>query len=254
MIGGYKEYHVKKTSIIIPTYNAKELLVQCVKAVIRYTNVPYEIIVIDNGSTDGTVEFCLLHQIKVVYLPQNSGFPIASNFGLLMAEGDAIVLLNNDVIVSENWLSNMLKVLYSNSNIGIVGPKTNRTNGKQKARVKYAGINQFHAISKKWNIYNRAKWKSVHRIVGLCFLFKRELLERVGFLDERFSPGYYEDDDYCYRARKAGYKLMISGDVLVHHYGSLSFRKKGRLQKRALLRRNRNIFIEKWGVDPHLYI
>ena len=94
----------------------------------------------------------------------------------------------------------------------------------------------------------------VDRIVGLCFLFKRELMERIGLLDERYSPGHYEDDDYCYQARNLGYRIMIAGDVFVFHYGSASFGQQDESKVQQLIERNRQKFIEKWGSDPAVYM
>lgn len=82
------------------------------------------------------------------------------------------------------------------------------------------------------------------------FLFKRELLTSVGLLDERFSPGHYEDDDYCYRARIKGYRLLIAGDCLVHHEGSASFKQVYNTGLQELVKRNRKVFTDKWNVDP----
>jgi GT2 family glycosyltransferase len=98
---------------------------------------------------------------------------------------------------------------------------------------------------------NPALWKPTNRLVGFCFMFKREVLDRIGYLDERFMQGHYEDDDYCYRAIQAGYQLRIAGDVRVHHYGSLSFKKQTSEQLFNLVKTNHLKFIEKWGMDPH---
>lgn len=79
-------------------------------------------------------------------------------------------------------------------------------------------------------------------------------MQEIGLLDERFSPGHYEDDDYCHRARMAGYKLMIAGDTFVHHHGSLSFCKQRRAELKSLISRNLKLFIDKWGYDPRTLI
>lgn len=242
------------TSIIIPTYNAKQMLAGCVRWIRVHTHVPYEIIVVDNGSTDGTAEWCKQQNLGLVRLQSNVGFPGACNAGMKAAKGDTLLLLNNDVIVSRNWLPNMLACLNSNPAVGIVGPKANVASGKQKRRADYRTIRGFHLRAAKFNRHNPRRWRRMLRIVGLCFLFKREVMERVGYLDEAFAPGYYEDDDYSYRARLAGFRLLMAGDVMVHHYGSVSFNKEYRLRKRRLLRENRLKFMRKWGVDPRRFI
>ncbi|GGH34105.1 glycosyltransferase family 2 protein [Paenibacillus segetis] len=238
------------TSIIIPSYNGLHLLTSCVEAIRLHTFEKYEIIVVDNGSSDGTAEYCLREGIILVSIPHNAGFPIACNKGLAIASGDQLLLLNNDVIVSPRWLSKMLLALTSTDNIGIVGPVTNYASGKQQVEVTLNGIEEFTEVVERYNISDPGKWQEVYRIVGMCFLFKRSLLDNIGLLDERFSPGHYEDDDYCYRARLQGYRLLICGDTFVYHVGSASFKTNHPDGWNSLVKRNRGLFIEKWGVDP----
>lgn len=242
---------MEKTSIIIPTYNGRELLKDCIYSIKEHTNEPHEIIVVDNGSTDGTLDFCRQEGITFLSLPINTGYPAACNKGLRMATGDALLLLNNDIIVAKNWLGNMLKCLYSASDIGIVGPLTNYASGKQQINIPYTNVED---MANRFNKPNSRKWRKTDRIVGLCFLFKRELMERIGLLDERFSPGHYEDDDYCYRAKSAGYQLRIAGDVFIFHHGNASFRQQDESKVKDLVENNRQRFIAKWGFDPAMFI
>lgn len=242
------------TSIVIPTYDGLPLLSSCVDSIRQYTDAPYEIIVVDNGSRDGTLEYCLKEQLIFISLSENAGFPVACNLGMSMASGDQILLLNNDVIVSHNWLNNMLKALHSEERIGIVGPVTGSTSGIQQVDYNYENDQQFQELAQKWNISEPLKWITTERIVGLCFLFRRELMAAVGLLDEGFSPGHYEDDDYCFRARAHGYKLIVCGDVLVHHVGSASFKKEYPAGWQDIVARNHQRFIDKWHVNPHQFI
>jgi GT2 family glycosyltransferase len=242
------------TSIIIPTHNSLSLLEQCIYDIRRFTNTPFEIIVVDNGSTDGTLAYLKREEIIFISLPTNRGFCIACNAGLRIASGDGLLLLNNDVIVSRRWLSNMLACLSSSEEIGIVGPMTNFASGIQQHPLDYTTVDQFHQITMESNRPDPNKWRSVNRIIGMCFLFKRQLLESIGYLDEQYSPGHFEDDDYCYRARLKGYRLMIAGDTYVHHHGSVSFSKYGKQALSVLIHTNRRKFMDKWGVDPYSFI
>lgn len=239
------------TSIIIPTYNGLALLKACVASIRKHTLVPYEIIVVDNGSTDGTLAYCRKMGLKLVSHPHNLGFPAACNYGLRFASGDLLMLLNNDTIVTPNWLPHLHNCLNSAEDVGMVGPMTNYANGKQKVRERFTTT---QGMARKYNRVNPSLWKPTDRLVGVCLLFKRETFERVGLLDERFSPGYFEDDDFCYRVRLAGYRLLITGDCFIYHRGSVSFRKNGNEARRKLLRRNRRKFMDKWGVDPYRFI
>ncbi|GIP49457.1 Chondroitin synthase [compost metagenome] len=242
------------TSIIIPTYNGLHLLAPCVEAIRQYTETPYEIIVVDNGSEDDTASFCLKERLILAALPRNEGFPVAVNRGLSVASGDQLLILNNDVAVSPRWLSNLLLALHSAPDVGLVGPVTNYASGRQQVAIDWVEGEDFAQAAEKHNRSDSSKWQEVQRLVGMCLLFKREVLERAGLFDEGYSPGHYEDDDYCYRARQLGYRLLICGDTLVYHEGSSSFKAQHPEGWNELLERNRMRFIEKWGVDPWQFI
>lgn len=242
---------MQMTSIIIPNYNGLSLLRDCIASIRRHTSVPYEIIVVDNGSKDGSVPFCARERVKLVSLPINRGFPAACNLGLNIAVGDTLMLLNNDTMAAQNWLDNLLRSLYSSEDIGMVGPITNYASGKQQIREPFTNISDMAA---KYNNPDPNKWQETARLVGICMLFKREMMDKIGLMDERFAPGHFEDDDYCYRARLAGYRLLIAGDAFIFHHGSVSFQKEGQEAVKGLLQRNHQKFMEKWGVDPHSFI
>lgn len=242
------------TSIIIPSYNGLGLLRSCVESIRRHTEVPYEIIIVDNGSSDETVAYAVREKLVLFALPGNRGFPEACNRGMSIASGDQLLLLNNDVEVQPRWLSNMLAALWSASEVGLVGPVTNFASGRQQIDLPWAGEADFTSLAERMNRPDPAKWQEVRRLIGMCLLMKREVLENVGYLDERFSPGHYEDDDYSYRARQRGYKLLVCGDTLVYHAGSASFKAENPEGWNDLIRKNRRLFIDKWGVDPWEFV
>ncbi|MBW4081045.1 glycosyltransferase family 2 protein [Paenibacillus sp. S150] len=242
------------TSIIIPTYNRVGLLRACVESIRAHTGSPYEIIVIDNASTDGTDDYCRANRLTFISLPENRGFPVACNLGLQLASGDELLLLNNDVAVSRGWLESLKNALYSAPDIGIVGPVTNYASGRQQVSTAYSDMPGFHAEAETLSLQGSRGWIETRRLIGLCFLFKRELMDAIGLLDERFSPGHYEDDDYCYRARLQGYRLLIAGNCLVHHEGSASFKEVYSSGLQELVERNRRMFIDKWHADPAQFI
>lgn len=244
----------KKTTIVIPTFNGLELLRTCIDSIRKYTVTPYDVIVVDNGSTDGTTAYCIEQKLTFVSFAHNRGFPAACNAGLRIASGEALLLLNNDVIVTPNWLTNMLACLYSSDSIGMAGPTSNYVSGRQQVDLPFVGVEQFQQIAAGSNATDPDKWQEIERLVGFCLLFKRELADAIGLFDERFSPGHYEDDDYCYRARLRGFRLMMCKDVLVYHKGSASFRNNEHTELAQLIERNHRLFIDKWGFDPRIYI
>ncbi|MFC5405514.1 glycosyltransferase family 2 protein [Cohnella soli] len=243
-----------KVSIVIPTYNRLDLLQRCVASIRRYTSATCEIVVVDNASTDGTPDWCRREGLTLVSLPRNAGFPVACNKGLRVATGDTLVLLNNDTVATPNWLDNMAAALRSSPEVGIVGPVTNFASGSQQVNYPFENLDEFQRIAAEVNVIDPRKWKKVERIVGICFVFRRELMEQIGLLDERFSPGHYEDDDYCLRARLHGYSLIVCHDCLIYHEGSASFKQEGQEQQQLLVERNYRMFMDKWHLDPRAFI
>lgn len=239
------------TSIIIPTYNQLRYLKLCIASIAVHTNTPYEIVVIDNASTDGTAEYlrdcCGRNpRLRYVSMSTNAGFAGAVNRGLMLAKGTAILLLNNDTVVTPRWLDNLLACLNSDPSIGIVGPVTNFISGNQRIKVPYRSLRGMQAFARRHNISDRSKWQETERLTGFCMLFNRSMWERIGYLDEGYKIGNFEDDDYNVRVRLLGGKLVIAGDTFVHHFGSVSIRAHGK-KIIAVTRENRNFYQEKWG-------
>lgn len=244
---------VPKTSIVILTYNNLEYNKSCIESIRKYTKEgTYEVIVVDNQSTDGTVAWLKKQKdLKLILNDENLGFPKGCNQGIEAAESNNdILLLNNDTIVTSSWLDNLKKCLYSDDKIGAVGSVTNSCSNSQAILVKYSSVQEMIEFAKGNNISNSSQWEERVRLVGFCMLIKNEVVKEVGQLDEIFTPGNYEDDDYSFRIRKAGYKLMFCKDSFIHHYGSASFGKISD-KYRELLINNRKKFTEKWGFDPH---
>ena len=244
---------IPNTSIVILTYNNLEYNKSCIESIRRYTREGiYEIIVVDNQSTDGTVDWLKEQKdLKIILNDRNLGFPKGCNQGIELADRDNdILLLNNDIVVAPNWLMNLKKCLYSEKTIGAVGAITNSCSNNQAIPVKYKSIKEMIDFAKSNNISNPSQWEERLRLVGFCMLIKSEVVRKVGLLDEIFTPGNFEDDDYSFRIRKAGYKLMLCKDCFIHHYGSASFGKEGN-KFNDLLVINREKFIKKWGFDPY---
>lgn len=235
------------TSIVILTYNKLNYTKHCVESIRNYTTKgTYELIVIDNCSNDGTKEWLRKQKdIITIFNDKNFGFPKGCNQGIRISNGENILLLNNDVVVTENWLSNLTNCLYSLPVIGAVGPVSNVCPYYQSIETDYKSIAEMQNFARKYNISDNNKWEERLKLIGFCMLIKKEVVEKVGFLDERFSPGNYEDDDYSTRVRRAGYKLMLCGDTFIYHYGGASFKENNKYSK--LLKDNEIKFKSKWG-------
>jgi glycosyltransferase involved in cell wall biosynthesis len=242
----------KKVSIVILTFNELEYTKKCVESIRKHTPEQYEIIFVDNGSKDGTVKWLkkLIQKnqtFKLVENKKNLGFAKGCNQGITASSGEYILLLNNDVLVTESWLSGMLECTNSSPDIGIVGPMTNNISGLQKVVNEDYGSNEnLDAYARLFREKNRYRRIPARRIVGFCMLFKRELIKEIGLLDETFGSGNYEDDDFCLRASLQGYKNLIAGDVFVHHAGSRTFI-GNKIEYSSSMAANRKKFNEKWN-------
>jgi GT2 family glycosyltransferase len=238
-----------KTSIIILTFNKLEYTKACIESIRMHTKPEcYEIIVVDNHSTDGTVDW-LRDQadLRVIYNEKNEGFPAGCNQGIKMAAGDNVLLLNNDTVVTRNWLDNLIQCLYSSEDIGAVGPVTNYCSYYQSIPVEYQSIEEMHAFAASYN-QQAEKWESRLKLVGFCMLIKREVVENVALLDERFTPGNFEDDDYSLRIWQHGYKLKLCRNTFIHHAGSVSWKDDHSQFAQAFYGSNKK-FEDKWGFN-----
>lgn len=129
------------TSIIILAFNQIKYSKLCIESIKEYTTNPYELILVNNGSTDGTGEFfSSIKGASIISNRENRGFAKGVNQGIKRAKGSSILLLNNDTVVTENWLSNLLFCLKSHKKIGSVGPRTNRCGNNQKLDVSFKDL------------------------------------------------------------------------------------------------------------------
>lgn len=240
-------------SIILISYNQYDFTKKCIGSILKHLNSSYEIILVDNNSSDNTVKNIKkdFPEVRLIENKENFGFPKAVNQGIQNAIGSYILILNNDTIVTHNWLERLIEVAESDPRIGIVGPISNEVSGVQKDKqANYKTIDEMHLYAATVREKNKNKITQFPRVAFLCTLIKREIINKIGGLDERFSPGNFEDDDFCLRAQLAGYKTVIAQDVFIHHYGSKSFKADGEKKYIDRLKTNLKIFVDKWNADP----
>lgn len=235
------------TSIVILTYNQLAYTKQCVDSILRYTDEPIELIFVDNASTDGTVEYLRsIPNARLIANAENRGFPAGVNQGIQVASGAYILLLNNDCIVTTGWLHRLHQAIERDPSVGLVGPCSNNVSGTQKISAAYHDLVSLDAFAWDHGKANDRRYFDIDRLVGFCLLIKREVVKRIGLFDERFGIGCFEDDDYCRRAKQAGYRLLIVSDAFVHHFGSSTFLGSG-VDLNRVLQDNQQRYREKWG-------
>ncbi|WP_052953968.1 glycosyltransferase [Clostridium sp. C8] len=243
------EIKVNNYSIVILTYNQLDYTKVCINSIKNYNgNDDCEIIIIDNNSTDGTVEWIKEQEgIKYILNEENKGFPAGCNQGIEIANKDNdIFLLNNDTVIMPNSIFNLRMGLYSNEKVGATGAISNSVSYYQQISEQYDDFDGYMGHSLKNNIPDESLYYERVKLVGFAMLIKRETLNIVGLLDERFTPGNFEDDDISFRIIKEGYKLLLCKDSYIHHFGSVSFREDSKKYNK-LLSINSRKFKEKWG-------
>lgn len=240
-----------KTSIIIVTHNRLDLTKQCVESIRKHTPEEHELILVDNASSDGTLEYIHAQpDVTVLFNSDNLGFAKGCNQGIGKSTGDNVLFLNNDTVVTENWLGSMLRTLYSGEETGMVGPVSNFCSGPQQIPVTYGDLDGLDNFAKELSRRHAGQFRRFNRLVGFCLLVKRKVLDDIGLFDERYGIGTCEDDDLCLRAAKKGYALMIALDSFVHHVGHATFRDTG-VDMMRLIEENKRKAADKWGGDIH---
>jgi hypothetical protein len=207
-------------SIMVLNWNGKCLLEECLLALGKQTYPTLEVIFVDNGSTDGSVDFVVEHfpLIRVVKLYKNYGFAGGNSKGLGFCNGEFIVLLNNDTHVDEKWLENLVIPMIKDSSVGICASKlivesTGRIDSAGDTLTTW-GVGFKRGCGEEQNLYLDEQY-----IFGACAaaaLYRKTLFEDVGFLDEDFFFND-EDTDLNFRAQLAGWKCVFIPSALVSH-------------------------------------
>ena len=242
-----------KVSVIVLCYNNLEFTKSCLKGLLSVGGYPnVEIIMVDNGSTDGTHEY--LKELEqetdnfiVMTNAENLGFSAGNNVGIKVATGDYIVLLNNDTYPTPGWIFGLVRHLRNDPELGLISPVTNNIGNEAKIDIHYANMESMIAASFKYTSRRKDKLLFVPTVAFFCVAFSRELSDEVGLLDEQFGQGFFEDDDYCRRVSEAGYKVAIAEDVFVHHHLSATFSQENKEKREKLFLTNKKKFEAKWG-------
>jgi hypothetical protein len=164
-----------------------------------------------------------------------------------LAKGNSIILLNNDTLVTPNWLDDLIGDMEADSTIGLIGPVTNSAGNEQMIVIPSLNLENYLEVSRHYVMRQKGYSFETQKLGFFCVAMRKEIIEKVGYLDEKFGLGMFEDDDLCVRAKKAGYRLVIKEGCFIYHKGSLSFKKVIQKEYQELFDRNRQYFISKHG-------
>lgn len=212
----------RTSSIVVVNYNGGPLLRDCIESVRLHTR-DYEIVLIDNASTDASLRLVKAGpDIRILRLARNFGFARANNIGIGASSSPYVVLLNSDTIVTSSWLESLLKMSEQSADIGLVTPKLLRANNH--ARIDSTGhIFQYEtgkAVDRGYDELDKGQYEKptdLHSCCFACVLVKRSVFDRIGVLDQKMFF-YYEDVDFCIRARTAGWRVVYCPNSVVYHF------------------------------------
>lgn len=243
-----------RASVVIATADSLVFLKLCLTSLLTETAAPaYEVLVVDNGSTDGTAGYLnelsgACPQVRVIRNDSNLGFAPATNQGLEAARGEVLVLLNDDTVVPAGWLEGLCRHL-EDPRAGLIGPETNRAGNDSQIDVSYDTYGEVLRFAADRATTCRGETRELPSLTMFCLALRRDTFDRLGSLDEQFVVGMFEDDDYAMRARAEGYRIICAADVFVHHFGATSL---GRLAATgefgSVFDANRRRFEKKWNV------
>ena len=247
-----------RTSIVMVTYDNVLVTRMAAESVLANTADPFELLLVDNASSDGTADYLELlasrnPAVRVIRNDTNAGFAAANNQGLAAATGAELVLLNNDTVVPPGWLPRLLAHL-EDDDVGAVGPVTNRIGNEAEIPAGYRTYGELLAFAQERADRHAGEHVEIPVLAMFCLAMRRQTFARIGPLDEQFGIGLFEDDDYARRLALAGYRSVCAQDTFVHHFGEASFgslRPSGAWSQ--LFAENRERFERKWGASwsPH---
>lgn len=208
------------TWIVIPNRDGAAWLEACLETLRVTTPRSVTTLIVDNASSDNSVEVARrrLPGSRLLCLERNLGFVLASNLGVALAlqEGArAVVLLNNDTALTPDWLWSIEAAARDNPSFGVLGPLQKDFDGKPSPRVR--------AIVERWSRSGAEAEGSVLEtdwVEGSCFWIRRDVIEAIGPLDPIFAPGYFEELDFCRRARRAGFRVGLVATATIAHHGA----------------------------------
>lgn len=250
---------MKKLTMITLTYNHLEKATKpFIDTLYKFTNIEdFDLIIVDNNSTDGTVEYLKeleskIDNLTVIYNKENLGYDVGNNQGLKLidlnqnTEGKFIGLFNNDILFTPNWLPASLKAFENDPKIGLASPRLQR-----KCKFNAANyLEHYEKFLKKY--YDKFGEFSLNLTAYFAAaIIPIEVFKKVGYLDEKFSPAFYEDNDYCMRVYYECYKIGYINTAFVYHNHATTT--KHMPEKDALIERNKKYFYEKHPLAEYIY-
>lgn len=244
-------------SIIIPVFNKVIYTLRCIYSILLFgSKYKFEIIVVDDASTDSTSNFASIKHIKYLRNSINSGFIKSCNNGSYMASGDYLCFLNNDTVVTDGWLDELVEVITADNRIGLVGSKLVFPDGILQEAGGHiwndcTPANTGKYESAEYFMYNYTR--SVMYISGASILTKKEVFVNLGGFSEEYLPAYFEDTDYCMRLLSSGLLVKYVPTSEVIHYEGVSSGRSTECGVKSYQVNNAKRFKEKWECHCRIF-
>jgi N-acetylglucosaminyl-diphospho-decaprenol L-rhamnosyltransferase len=229
-----EELALHGVSIVIAVLNQIDYTRRCLESLDACTDIPHEVIIVDNGSTDESAAMAAAAGCRVIRNVENLGCARAWNQGIRAARAPLILIMNNDVIVTPGWLRALVG-FYHRSGVAVASPAV--INGPLDYDLAAAVAQHQRHFGNR----SRRGWAAV------CFLTSRRVFERVGLFDERFLRGGFEDDDFDIRLRRARQATAFTGAALIHHFGQITQRALAGATWKKVKNPNKTLLESKWG-------
>lgn len=237
---------MSEVAVIVLSYNSLEGTTKpCLESIYNArTDCAFEVVVVDNSSTDNTREYLRELQaahgnLKLVFNQENLGFAGGNNAGIRAVEADYYLLLNSDTRATDHWLDKMLAFAREHPEVGLLGPVSNYVGNEQCLYLSKDDENAVFAAGCRYAAGQQGSFFYTLMLGFFCVMISKEVFQKIGLLDEEFGLGYFEDDDFCRRARLQGFKLACLESVFIYHRGSVSF---GKLDTADLISKNRRYY------------
>lgn len=242
-----------RVDVVVPVHNHEEMTRQFLDSLKAYTDRPYRLIVVDNGSEalpesliDGFEDAVILRS------DENLGYAGGCNLGIAHGSNPLVMVCNNDLVLTKGWMSRMIDALSGDEQIAAVAPCTNYGVEDQEVDIgTFMDVQGMHRQADLFAARYPGLVEDVHFVTGMCLLLKRDVLDEIGTFDERFGWGNFEDNDLCLRIKNKGLRIVVARDVFVYHLGNRTF-KALKIDYGKQLSENEALFSEKWKDNRYI--
>ena len=209
-------------TIMVLAYNRIEKTKKCIESILKYTrDIEFKLMLVNNGSDDGTIDYFKTIDYKnkvIIDISRNITASYVYNYISIDMIAKYFVVIANDIIVTPNWLSNLIKIAESDPLIGMVNPVSSNVSNLQQVNLNFNNYDEMQVEAAKFNVSDSKKWQERLRLITLGTLYKKECIYAIGvpLSDVGFAHNF-GDDDKTFRVRRAGYKAILAGDTWIHH-------------------------------------